>query len=145
MLQYPHVYLCIVSCSSSSSLPPFLCGVSCDGDEDELVECRLSPLPFICGCNEIVGISCSKYNLLTRILHLVIMWSYSWHPDCRADCWSSDWYTSVHWPHYYHHHTVHLLPCPNMPVLLQRLSHCPHSSCCHHSSSSDSDGSSHWY
>ena len=73
MLQYPHVYLCIVSCSPSPFPPPLLCSANCDGNEDELLECRINALPISCGCSDIVGISCSKYNLLNKILHPVTM------------------------------------------------------------------------
>ena len=79
-LNYVIVSTCVYVfcfCSSSSSLPTLLCSASCEGDEDELRECNIVYVVTsgqACSCGgDVVGISCSKYNLPAKILYPVIM------------------------------------------------------------------------
>ena len=75
-LNYVTESMCVfimLFCSSLPFPPPVLCSVDCHGDEDKLKDCtyhmQYSPP---CRCSDIVGISCSKFNLLTKTCNHVI-------------------------------------------------------------------------
>ena len=64
--------VCMLFCSSLPFLRPVLCSVNCDGDEDKLKDCSYQLHSSGCGCVDIVGISCSKFNSLTKTCNHVI-------------------------------------------------------------------------
>ena len=82
MLQNLCVHLWMLFCSSRSFPRPVLCSVKCHGDEDKLKDCYqlYSSLPG-CDCGDIVAISCSKFNSLTKTCNHVISQPIPWLLD----------------------------------------------------------------